>query len=245
MRRLRRTLPLHEPRPLEPPRDAKAAAKEYAWMDSGDEGGDDRASVVSAASSEAALPEAKLPASVGDIETFTEFLRMTPALKKTCDGLPAAELVALCETAARVKYFDGDLFKDVFKQLCARFSKNAFDFIQATAVIAALVELNACDAHVFGAAKDALLPRVGEMPKALRLQWLKLLVAAGHAYDGPFEEALRMAPLLPGEDGAVDDFMMCWEYVKGGFCPRGSKCKWFHPPPKGTGAAAGTPRVGF
>ena len=52
-----------------------------------------------------------------------DFLQITPSLKRAVPDMPAAELPALCETASRLKYFDGDLFGEV---TCCRPSGRRF-----------------------------------------------------------------------------------------------------------------------
>eukprot|EP00927_Polykrikos_kofoidii_P072313 TRINITY_DN68446_c0_g1_i1.p1 TRINITY_DN68446_c0_g1~~TRINITY_DN68446_c0_g1_i1.p1 ORF type:complete len:324 (+),score=54.43 TRINITY_DN68446_c0_g1_i1:81-1052(+) len=218
----------------------------YAWMDSDDEscdvaggsrGGSDDVASPATSSGGSASPRRQgplLPASLGDVETFGEFVRVTPAIMRAAATLPAAELAALCQTAARLKYFDTDLFGEVFKHVEARLRSAEFDILQVTAVVAALVELNAYNAGVFSAAATSLLPRISDLSKAQRLQWIKLFAAVGHTGDEAFAEALRFAPLPGGEDGGLDDeFFLCWEWVRGGFCPRGKRCRWAHPPRKG------------
>lgn len=62
----------------------------------------------------------KLPASMRDIQTFSEFLRLSPAIQEASMKMSADELTALCETAARLKFFDGELFEAVFVHIRCR-----------------------------------------------------------------------------------------------------------------------------
>lgn len=219
--------------------------KAYAWMDSGDEH-DSAAETESArrgssASSDEGSMQPTTPKSGGaeptkivDIQTFSEFLRAGPELKRRCSTMPVAELVALCETAVRLRFYDPDLFGDVCVQLCVRLRAGALTVLQTTDAVASLAELNSFDTRVLRAAGAFLSKRITEMTKAQRLLWLKLLAAAGpDAQDEAFTEALRMAPLPMGEASAADDdFFLCWEFVRGGHCPRGAKCRWVHPEKK-------------
>lgn len=205
--------------------------KKFAWMDSDDDDG--AASEAKDCASDVELAEVPLPMSMREIGTFSEFVRFTPAIKKAVAEFPAAELVALCKTAARLKYFDGDLFETVFHHLILRLRALEFDATQITSMAADLVDLNAYNANFFSAAASCLLPKVSEMPKEQRLQWIKLLASANHNGDDAFVEKLRTAPLLPGEEGSAEyDFNLCWQFINGGFCPRGNSCKWFHPAKK-------------
>lgn len=174
----------------------------------------------------------KLPASMRDIQTFSEFLRLSPAIQEASMKMSADELTALCETAARLKFFDGELFEAVFVHIRCRIRWGQFDVHQVTAVAQHLVDLNATDPEVFRDMTQWLQHRVSTMSKAQRLQWLKLLAAAGNRNDEDedFEEKLRTQPLPGGVDiSSSDDFMVCWDFVRTGSCPRGPSCRWNHP----------------
>eukprot|EP00434_Breviolum_minutum_P009748 symbB.v1.2.008581.t1/scaffold523.1/size192511/3 len=82
---------------------------------------------------------AKLPASMRDIQTFSEFLRLSPAIQEASMKMSADELTALCETAARLKFFDGELFEAVFVHIRCRIRWGQFDIHQVTAVAQHLV----------------------------------------------------------------------------------------------------------
>ncbi|CAE7428015.1 Gamt, partial [Symbiodinium pilosum] len=147
----------------------------------------------------------KLPASMRDIQTFSEFLRLSPAIQEASMKMSAEELTALCETAARLKFFDGELFEAVFVHIRCRIRWGQFDLHQVTAVAQHLVDLNAIDQDVFRDVTQWLLPRVGSMSKAMRLQWLKLMAAIGQKTDRSeededFEDKLRTHPLPGGID---------------------------------------------
>eukprot|EP00931_Biecheleriopsis_adriatica_P082354 TRINITY_DN55784_c0_g1_i1.p1 TRINITY_DN55784_c0_g1~~TRINITY_DN55784_c0_g1_i1.p1 ORF type:complete len:272 (+),score=43.16 TRINITY_DN55784_c0_g1_i1:54-869(+) len=222
--------PSEKPAPDSPVRESK---REFAWMDSGDESnadeGDGGGSDDEKASSHHS-PVVALPESVRQVETFSEFLRVTPALKKIVPSMPADELTALCETASRLKHFDGDLFAEAFKQISVRIKAGEFDIPSITAVATALVDLNACDASVFRAATDVLIRRVHELPKDQRLHWLKLLASSGHAPDQVIRNAALISALkapLPEDNAPAVRY--CYEWVGQGFCPRGTRCTYAHP----------------
>eukprot|EP00931_Biecheleriopsis_adriatica_P121042 TRINITY_DN96120_c0_g1_i1.p1 TRINITY_DN96120_c0_g1~~TRINITY_DN96120_c0_g1_i1.p1 ORF type:complete len:287 (-),score=59.02 TRINITY_DN96120_c0_g1_i1:30-890(-) len=206
--------------------------KASAESESQEAGGEPESALVPSLSLPASAQRVQLPASMRDIETFSEFLRLSPAIQDAAMKFSADELTALCETAARLKFFDGELFEGVFVHLRCRIRWGQFDIHQVTSVCAALVDLNATDPEVFRDVTQWLLPRVGTMSKAMRLQWLKLMAAVGHRHDEDedFEIALRTTPLPGGIDvSASDDFMVCWDFVRTGGCPRGADCRWKHP----------------
>lgn len=184
---------------------------------------------ANAAPSSPVLPPVELPSSIREVKTFSEFLRLGPVLKTAAPNLSVDELVGLCETAARLKFFDGDLFDEVFVHLKRSIQSRKLSIQQITSVASSLVDLNAYNASIFAAAAKELTPLIKGMSKEQRLQWIKLLSSAGHRDDESFEMALRTAPLPGGDDAAAaDGFMLCWEFMRGG-CPRGNSCRWTHP----------------
>lgn len=172
----------------------------------------------------------KPPTSISEVRTFSEFLRFGPTLKAEAAQMSVEELTATCETAARLKFFDGELFDRVFMHIREKMSSGHFSVEQITTVAASLVDLNAYKSDIFSAAARILLPLVGQLSKAMRLHWLKLLAAAKHTNDESFEIALRTTPLPGGVDVTTSaDFFLCWDFVRNGACPRGASCKWLHP----------------
>jgi len=202
--------------------------REYAWMDSEDESNSDGSGAGH--SEDDRQPVVELPASIGSVETFGEFVRLTPALKSAVPDLAPAELTALCETAARLRHFDADLFSDVFKQLSVRIKARELDTNQVTAVATALVELNAYDAGVFRASAALMVQYVPAMPEDERLHWLKLLAATSHQGDATFIAVLKSTPLPSdaGPEGDAPQSRVCYEWMGSGFCPRGNRCQFAH-----------------
>lgn len=182
----------------------------------------------------------EVPADVREVQTLSEFLRIIPALKRLVISMSADQIVATCQVAARLKMFDGELFDALYVQVSMKLRESIvssacslcegqgqFDVEQVTSIASALLELNAYNAEVFSGAAAFLTPLVGQMSKALRLQWLKLLASAKHSADEAFEVALRTTDLPGGEAATADDFMICWDF-RTGHCPRGSACRWGH-----------------
>ena len=92
--------------PLRSPEREESAEGEkvFAWMDVGDEGDSGGSPDVRAADEEHLPPP---PASIAEVETFCQLLRLAPSFMERAGEMGATELTALCETAARLKYFDG------------------------------------------------------------------------------------------------------------------------------------------
>eukprot|EP00928_Gymnodinium_smaydae_P044104 TRINITY_DN29443_c0_g1_i1.p2 TRINITY_DN29443_c0_g1~~TRINITY_DN29443_c0_g1_i1.p2 ORF type:complete len:280 (-),score=85.16 TRINITY_DN29443_c0_g1_i1:90-929(-) len=210
-------------------------AKAFAWMDSDDEQGGDEgdpdAPREDDAAEETAACEALAPGAIAAVGSLAEFLRLVPAVRAALPELSSSELLALCETSARLRFFDGELFGDVFGFLRTRVRSGAFDCSELTALVRALAALNALDRGVLAAAIDVLRPRVCELSKDQRLRWLDLLASvegsAADAAAGSLVQALRFAELRPEDVPEMTAFEVCWDFEKG-FCSRGANCPWKH-----------------
>lgn len=221
-------------------------SKEYAWMDSDDESDHDGSAGNAINDDENAslhplddelLEDIRMDEKVSDIrsiETFPEFVRLTPALKRAIPAMGAEQLTALCETAVRVRHFDADLFAEVFRRLCVKIRANELDIEQVTAVATALVDLNAYDMGVFKAAAAFLMQQmqINALSKDHRLHWLKLLASSGHQGDEALVAMLRSSP-LPGAEAQEAKRLVCYEWMGSGFCPRGNRCTFAHSKERG------------
>lgn len=123
------------PKKHDPPPEKKKKEKEFAWMDSDAEGSDSESEGVkkrkkyddpvglfeetrssnkarsrSRSSSEGGPP---LPASVTEVQTFSQMVRMSEGLKKRVRSMGCTELVQCLAAASRVKFFDGSFFQDM------------------------------------------------------------------------------------------------------------------------------------
>jgi len=232
---------------------AKQAKKSFAWMDSDDDDGDNAAAANASVKDSDAKAAAdaldsqhhqevsasgsstnEMPRSIRSITTFGELMRASEGLRASAATLPFEDVVVVCEVSARIKFFDTELMDSILPPAVGRITSGAGEGDQLLRMASALVDLNACSEQVSKAIAVRLLPEVAHMSKQLRLQWLKLLPgmtagrnSAENSSEDSFETALRMAP-LPTGDSASDDFLVCWDYARGGFCPRGKNCKWAH-----------------
>eukprot|EP00927_Polykrikos_kofoidii_P003580 TRINITY_DN11435_c0_g1_i1.p1 TRINITY_DN11435_c0_g1~~TRINITY_DN11435_c0_g1_i1.p1 ORF type:complete len:514 (-),score=92.76 TRINITY_DN11435_c0_g1_i1:72-1403(-) len=175
--------------------------------------------------------DAKLPAPsrIEEVRTFGEFVRFAPVLMRAVDCLETAQLAAVCSTAVRLKYFDADLFRVVYKALVRKFVANEVDGKTATDIAQHLADLNAYDDRVFSAAIASLEPRIQHLSKEQRLRWLTILEQVGHRGSPAFVEALRLAPLVEDMPVAatVSGKIQCRHFAKG-FCVLGRSCTFAH-----------------
>merc|ERR1719253_339918 len=74
------------------------------------------------------------PVNLDEVQTFGAFVMVTEALMRDVPNMPSEQLGALCATAVKVKYFDGDLFAEVYKVLIRRFHAHEVDFVTATRI---------------------------------------------------------------------------------------------------------------
>lgn len=137
-------------------------------MDSGDDASErsagSGASPGSRASSSRRSPgraSEALPASVGEVQNFPQMVRMAPSLQRRAATMSAAELVAVCAAAARVKFYDAALFGAVtagLRRQLARSSANSGRGLrngELIVVLSSLAELNAYDREIFSTAARA------------------------------------------------------------------------------------------
>jgi len=165
-------------------------------MDSGDDASDQSAgSKASAASSRASSQMSRraaeaLPASVGEVTSFPQMVRMAPSLQRRAAAMSAAELVAVCAAAARVKFYEPALFGAVTAALrrhLARSSVNGRGLrtSELVVVLVSLAELNAYDREIFSTAARAFAGSgvVEGLDAAQRQQLLSSFKAVKHEGD--------------------------------------------------------------
>lgn len=215
--------------------------KEFAWMDSEDESGGEAGSDASPSSPsrKVARPSGEdgddkaqaeaVNVKLEEVQTFAAFVRITPALTRDVANLSADQLAALCATAARLRYFDGDLFREVYKALVRHFAGGEVDSRAATDIAQHLADLNAYDEQVFSAAIASMAPRIEQLHKELRLRWLSILEQVRHTSSPSFVEALRSAPVLEDIPVTISSGgrMPCRHYSRG-FCSLGRGCTFSH-----------------
>merc|ERR1712039_596693 len=171
---------------------------------------------------------------IRQVKTWSEFLRLSPAFREAAELYTADELTGLFETAARVKFFDRDIFEHIFDLTTKRTKSRDFNFEQLKIIMNSLVDLNAYHRGLFEAVASQLRQEVGTMTKEQRLQWLTIVAGAKSLAGADnskeveaFEDKLRNAPLPEGEPG-TEGTKICFDFMKNGSCPRGKECKWAH-----------------
>jgi len=139
------------------PQTSKAAGqtdgKRFAWMDSDDEDGVAESAEESAESAD--VEEPPLPASVAEVRSFSEMLRMAPKLQSGVPLMTASELAAICVAAGRVKFYDAALLDTVVAQLRQRLAgcrgglAGGLHAEELVSVLASLAGLNAYNQDLF------------------------------------------------------------------------------------------------
>mmetsp|Transcript_98151 Transcript_98151/g.256324 ORF Transcript_98151/g.256324 Transcript_98151/m.256324 type:complete len:476 (+) Transcript_98151:80-1507(+) len=230
--------------------------KAFAWMDSddesehrGEESGEEgqRRRAGSVAPGQAAIladgpggggiVEEDLLTQLRELQTFAGFVRLTESLVSRASSMASDHFVELCRAAARVKYFDGDLFGEVFKHLVPKIKAQELALAQLADIVQSLVDLNACDAAVTSATAAVLIPRVGDLDKVQRLRWLDLLKDLKGPQFEVLASALKTAPCVEDDkqNMSTSGKIACRHYARG-FCAMGKNCTFAHeagltPPP--------------
>lgn len=187
---------------------------------------------------EEGLPTALEPLrQLEEVQTFSEFVRLAPSLRQGVGDMTVDHIVTLCKAASRVRYFDSELFAEVFKHLIPRIKAAELGPAHITDIVQCLTDLNACDVAVVAAAAAMLTPRVADLDKAQRLRWLNLLADVKSPHCEVFVAALRSAPVP--EDlspvASASGRIACRHFARG-FCAMGKTCTFSHeaglaPPP--------------
>mmetsp|Transcript_66202 Transcript_66202/g.125289 ORF Transcript_66202/g.125289 Transcript_66202/m.125289 type:complete len:313 (+) Transcript_66202:1-939(+) len=129
-----------------------------------------------------------LPASVSEIETFSQMVRMADGLKKRVRSMAASELVQCIAAAARVKFYDGSFLQDLlipqFRRHLDRRRKAPFTTEELVTILCSLAELNCFDKQVFaGGVKELADKRYMDLQSFDRRRLLNGLRAVKYECD--------------------------------------------------------------
>jgi len=121
-------------------------------------------------------------------------MQMAPELQRRACNLPAAELVAICTAAARVRFYDAALLGAVTNQLRRRLGRRSCPLgaCELVAALGGLAELNAYDREFFiAAARFLAAPGIADTLDAdRRQQLLASFKAVKHEGNEAFLDAL-------------------------------------------------------
>jgi len=135
------------------------------------------------------------PRSLADVWSFSQMVRLAPQLHSKAPRMQASELAALCEAAARVKFFDAALFEVVTQALRKNLDRpnaGGLGAEELTTVVAGLADLNVYDKDLFSKAARALAAggAAERLDAGRRRQLLESFRAVKHKGDEAFLEAL-------------------------------------------------------
>eukprot|EP00747_Dinoflagellata_sp_TGD_P100576 gnl/TRDRNA2_/TRDRNA2_168075_c0_seq1.p1 gnl/TRDRNA2_/TRDRNA2_168075_c0~~gnl/TRDRNA2_/TRDRNA2_168075_c0_seq1.p1 ORF type:complete len:338 (+),score=79.90 gnl/TRDRNA2_/TRDRNA2_168075_c0_seq1:634-1647(+) len=192
----------------------------FAWMDSGDESGGDR--------EDGDVP----PPDANDVETLSQMLRLAESLRGKKDWTTKS-LVEVCAAAARVRYYDTELFQETLgppllkflDQGCAPLNTDGevvppgtyLTVDETLEVVNCLARLNAAGAlpEVFAAAAKAVKGQGEFLSSAHRMTIKEVWAAAGRDRDVVF-----LTALVPVGDEASQRLKIKGS-TKPGFTPEG------------------------
>merc|ERR1712060_510823 len=126
--------------------------------------------------------------------SFSDFVRHSERLVRQVGSAPAPDVVLLCRNLAQVKYFDGELMREVWRAVKAQIAAASLTLAALTEVIGALRELNAYDEGVFRAAAASVMSQVVLMSQEQRKFWAEAYRDARHCGDDDFLRVLTMGP---------------------------------------------------
>lgn len=200
-------------RPRTEKKDKEKKDKEFAWMDSEDEDsaaeGDREGS---AERSEAEDKELPIPSSVEEVQSFSEMMRMAPALQERAADMPPAEVAAVCAALARVRFYDAALLEALttrIRKLVTQRSAGGLSSGMLVTILSGLAELNTYDKEVFRSAVSALAAPGGAqgLDMAQRKQLLGALKAVKHTGAEAFIDMLSQRVGAERYETAKDELM--------------------------------------
>lgn len=204
--------------------------KEFAWMDSEDEG------LVETAKDEVKQDEdideekeEEVSVEILDnIQSFGRMILLQPSLQKwlRAERSPG-DVVAVCRALARTKFFDGDMFSDIYSAIQKLLRLDKFDVSQATEAIMSFRVLNAYDRSVFSAIARTFRPKVRSIEPLVRKDWLEIFQSFSHKGEDDFLQMLEALPILPNTPGYRR--IRCPHHAKGS-CVLDSSCTYSHDP---------------
>jgi len=187
----------------------------YAWMDSNDddsshEGGGSSAD-KSDAGEAAQRDDLPLPASVAEVQNFSEMVRMAPSLRVRASSMSPAEVSAVCAAAARVLFCDAALLQALTSRLRLLLARRGggLSIGMLVTVLSGLASLNTYDREVFVAAVAVLsAPGAADrLDMAQRRQLLTALRTVKHEGADDFVEALARREKSERYEAAKDELM--------------------------------------
>jgi len=215
--------------------------KEFAWMDSDDEGEDEPAaggSQVAPAEKQEEPPdkgtsdndeEPVTAESLDEVSTFGRMVLLAPAIQKwlRSGSIGAPGAMATIRALARTTFFDGDLLEELHKVLRRLLQAGALEATQVDDAICCFRTLNAYDSGFFSAVARAYKSRTRDLQATLRHSWIEAMVGFGHTADPDFLQLLEV-PALPSNSPAFRK-VRCWHLSKGG-CVLEAACSFSHDP---------------
>lgn len=215
--------------PLEQSRPAakKKKEKEFAWMDSEDEG--------SAADAEASDEDVKPDADeltldkLDKVQSFGQMMllmeRGSLQDKLKSNTLGPAEVAATCRALARSKFFDGELLEGLCISLRAMINSGKLTAELATDAIVCFKKLNYYNKDFFKAIAKEFMTKVMTLTADIRNKWLDAMQGFDHKDNRDFMQNLEVLPLMPGNPSYKK--VKCAFFAKGD-CVLGESCTYAH-----------------
>lgn len=180
--------------------------KEFEWMDSDDEvkeeicevNGDDEKGDEGGDIDEENSMEVSVE-TLDAVQSFGRMMLLAPSLQKRLrsGSMPPADVTAACRALARTKFFDCDIFQDLYTCLQKLLSEDTLDGAQTHDAILCLKALNAYDREVFSSVARAFRAKTRAMDVGMRQSWLEVFKGFAHAADADFLQLLEVPPLVP------------------------------------------------
>mmetsp|Transcript_107466 Transcript_107466/g.302414 ORF Transcript_107466/g.302414 Transcript_107466/m.302414 type:complete len:332 (+) Transcript_107466:57-1052(+) len=179
----------------------KLRSKEFAWMDSDDENGQERDGEKADDAEEDGDDEdvEVTPESLDAVQSFGRMMLVAPSLLRRLRDAQAgpADIAAACRALKRTKFFDADILGDLSSELKRLLDGEKLDVVQTNDAIQCLAALNAYDRPLFSAVARAFKSKTGVMDPGMRNSWVEVFKVFGHDSDEDFIQLLEVPPVPP------------------------------------------------
>lgn len=190
-------------------RPATARRKRYEWMDSGDESISDEeerrqlsgprsngtAALSGEFSEDRGEDQRRLSVRIAEVRAFSDMLRLAPELQSRAPRMAPRELVAAVAAAARVRFYDAEVFQRGLLPAARRQLQgsrgSSLHSDQAVDLICGLAELNVYDEAIFSRVVEVFAERKQDLEDPTRQgRLLAAFKKMGHQGDKDFLDYL-------------------------------------------------------
>lgn len=206
--------------------------KEFAWMDSDDEGSEQKDEPDSVDDADKPKEDAPKEETVSveqldEVNSFGRMMLIEPAVRSRlrAGALSPAEAAAACRALARTKFFDRELLDDLYKALRSLLTTGKLTASQTSDLVRCMKTLNAHDRDVCSTIVRCWSSKLGDLEVATRNEWLEAFKGFNHQAEPEFLQMLEVPPVPPMHPNYKK--VRCFHFSRGS-CVLMASCTFSH-----------------